>query len=132
MRYQFTLSSCRCRLNGKQVPFKPIPEYDLDAGFDDVWRNLSRQTTFTLPGGCTVRNELRAGDIGFITYLHGILYAREQGWDSTFEAYVAGALSEFAMAKSLLAARLYRSFGFEKTAEETHEIWGARVTEETL
>jgi N-acetylglutamate synthase-like GNAT family acetyltransferase len=42
-----------------------------------------------------IRHDLRPGDVGFITYLHGILYA-DQGWDCTFEAYVATPLIEFA------------------------------------
>ena len=43
-----------------------------------------------------VRHDLRPGDIGYLVYLHGILYAQEYGFDSTFEAYVAGPLFEFA------------------------------------
>ena len=43
-----------------------------------------------------VRHELQPGDIGYLTYLHGTLYAKEYGWDHTFEAYVAGPLAEFA------------------------------------
>jgi len=31
-----------------------------------------------------------------VTWLHGVLYAQECGWDHTFEAYVAGPLAEFA------------------------------------
>ena len=44
-----------------------------------------------------IRTGLRVGDIGYITYLHGILYAKEQGYDHTFEAYVAEPLSQFAL-----------------------------------
>ena len=155
-----------------------------------------------LPIGLAIRHELKPGDIGFITYLHGVLYAREQGWDSTFEAYVAGPLAEFAKSGSprqriwivekegvivgtiaiaehsedeaqlrwllvdpatrgngfgkwllreaisfcgrsdylsiflwttaelVAAGKFYRSFGFEKTDQKMHTIWGAQVTEE--
>ena len=38
--------------------------------------------------------------MGYITYLHGILYASEQGWDHTFDAYVAIPLAEFAKSHS--------------------------------
>ena len=38
--------------------------------------------------------------MGYITYLHGILYAPDQGWDHTFDAYVAIPLAEFARSRS--------------------------------
>jgi GNAT superfamily N-acetyltransferase len=44
----------------------------------------------------TIRTQLKPGDIGYITYLHGVLYAAEYGWDHTFETYVAVPLCEFA------------------------------------
>jgi GNAT superfamily N-acetyltransferase len=44
-----------------------------------------------------LRTELRPGDVGQIIRLHGLLYAREYGWDHTFEAYVAESLAIFAL-----------------------------------
>jgi len=57
-------------------------------------QNASNETK--LPPGVSIRHDLRPGDIGYLTYLHGTLYAKEYGWDHTFEAYVAGPLSRFA------------------------------------
>ena len=58
----------------------------------------SETTLRKLPADISLRHEFKPGDIGFLTYLHGTLYAKESGWDHTFEAYVAGPLSEFAKA----------------------------------
>jgi len=150
-----------------------------------------------------IRHHLKPGDIGYLTYLHGILYTKEYGYDQTFEAYVADGLAEFVQSfspnkdriwlaeiggriigsiaivghskvdaqlrwflvhpdfrglgvgKELLeealhfckerkyktiflwttnelieAGHLYTCFGFRKTEEKTHEIWGKMVTEE--
>lgn len=48
----------------------------------------------------SLRHDLRQGDVGYITYLHGTLYAQDQGWDYTFDAYVAIPLAEFARSQS--------------------------------
>ncbi|MGB8195109.1 MAG: GNAT family N-acetyltransferase [Chitinophagaceae bacterium] len=42
-----------------------------------------------------IRTELRPGDIGYVTYLHGILYAEEYNYGISFEGYVAAGLQEF-------------------------------------
>ena len=49
------------------------------------------------PAEIALRTGLRPGDIGEIVRLHGDLYAREHGFDVTFEAYVAGPLGEFVL-----------------------------------
>jgi ribosomal protein S18 acetylase RimI-like enzyme len=49
----------------------------------------------------TVRTALRPGDLGYIIHLHGVIYARERGFDPTFEAYVAAPLAEFVRAANL-------------------------------
>ena len=46
----------------------------------------------------TFRENLLPGDLGHIIGMHGTIYSAEYGWDHTFEAYVAGPLSEFAKA----------------------------------
>lgn len=57
-------------------------------------------STNRLPANIVLRHNLKPGDIGYLTYLHGVLYAEEQGWDQRFEAYVAGPLAEFAKSHS--------------------------------
>jgi GNAT superfamily N-acetyltransferase len=46
--------------------------------------------------GIVMRGTLRPGDLGEIVRMHGVIYARDHGFDATFEAYVAGPLAEFA------------------------------------
>jgi GNAT superfamily N-acetyltransferase len=46
------------------------------------------------------RTELKPGDIGAIVQMHGLIYAKEYGFDHTFEAYVAGPLAECVRAAS--------------------------------
>jgi GNAT superfamily N-acetyltransferase len=51
-------------------------------------------------GEATLRTELRPGDMGEVVRMHGVLYAREHGFDATFEAYVAEPLARFVIARS--------------------------------
>jgi N-acetylglutamate synthase-like GNAT family acetyltransferase len=50
----------------------------------------------TIDNDITIRHNVKSGDIGSITHLHGYLYKIEYGYDSSFEAYVAKYLAEFA------------------------------------
>jgi len=42
-----------------------------------------------------IRTELKAGDIGYVTFLHGVLYKQEYNYGISFESYVAAGLHEF-------------------------------------
>lgn len=44
-----------------------------------------------------MRTALQPGDVGAIVAMHGLVYAEEYGFDTTFEAYVAGPLAEFVL-----------------------------------
>ena len=39
----------------------------------------------------------RPGDIGYITYRHAVFYSNNYGFDTTFDAYVASGLAQFAV-----------------------------------
>jgi N-acetylglutamate synthase-like GNAT family acetyltransferase len=53
------------------------------------------QQTDASEGSITIRTDLRPGDLDTIVSFHSTVYARERGWDATFEAHVAGPLSQF-------------------------------------
>ncbi len=65
----------------------------------DLWEQFLRELNPDLLSperSISLRHNLRPGDVGYITYLHGMLYAPQQGWDHTFDSYVAIPLAEFA------------------------------------
>ena len=47
-----------------------------------------------------IRTELKPGDLGSVVHMHGVIYAREYGFDHTFEAYVAAPLAAFVQSAS--------------------------------
>jgi GNAT superfamily N-acetyltransferase len=74
-----------------------------------------------------LRSELRPGDLGAVVALHGLLYAREHGFDESFEAYVAGPLAELVLRRSpreriWLAERGGRLVGSVAIAEASPEL----------
>ena len=54
-----------------------------------------------------IRTDLLPGDIGYVTYMHGVLYSREYNYGLQFESYVAKGLCEF----------------YEKYNPERNRIW---------
>ena len=55
----------------------------------------------------TLRHELRPGDIGWVIHRHGVLYARDCGWDHRFEAYVAQTMVRFGLEHDAVRERLW-------------------------
>lgn len=51
--------------------------------------------TVTNPAGTPLLRALRPGDYGWIIGRHGEIYAREYGWDISFEGLVAGICAQF-------------------------------------
>lgn len=55
----------------------------------------------------SVRTELHPGDLGYVAYLHGELYAKECGYGLNFESYVLGGLGEFGHAYDAQKDRIW-------------------------
>lgn len=47
------------------------------------------------PRDVHIRTKLRSGDLGYVAYLHGKIYAEECGYGPNFEGYVLESLGEF-------------------------------------
>jgi N-acetylglutamate synthase-like GNAT family acetyltransferase len=60
-----------------------------------------------IPSNVVLRHDIGPGDIGHVIGLHGTLYAREYGWDYTFEVHTAAHLAEFCLRFSRDRDRLW-------------------------
>lgn len=65
----------------------------------------------------TIRTDIREGDAGYITYMHGWIYKKERNYNETFEAYVAQSFYEFLLNYDENRDRLW-------IAEHNNEIVG--------
>lgn len=64
----------------------------------------------------SIRTELRPGDLGYVTYMHGALYHREYNYGLQFENYVSKGLCEF----------------HEKYNPERSRIWACEHNEQMI
>jgi DNA-binding MarR family transcriptional regulator/GNAT superfamily N-acetyltransferase len=55
----------------------------------------------------TIRETLKPGDIGYLIYLHGIVYNEESGYDIGFEGYVCNTFYEFSKTYSSDKDRIF-------------------------
>lgn len=67
-----------------------------------------------------IRTTLNPGDLGYIAYLHGDIYARECGYGLNFESYVLQGLGEFARQYDAVKDRVW-------ICEHEHQIIGVLI-----
>jgi len=74
------------------APLTPASQAQLVSSMSTIEKVLKPDTTLKVP---YILRDHRPGDIGWIIERHGTLYAREYGWDSSFEALVARIAADF-------------------------------------
>lgn len=74
---------------------QPLPDEEQERLVGAMER-IQRILGADVPGAAFVLREPRPGDLGWIVHRHGVLYAREYGFDNTFEALVAEIVAKFA------------------------------------
>lgn len=75
-------------------PLPAAKQEEVAASMSTIEQLLSGKNDITL-SDIVFRNELQPGDVGYLIYLHGDLYARETGYNLEFEAYVCKTFYDF-------------------------------------
>jgi DNA-binding MarR family transcriptional regulator/GNAT superfamily N-acetyltransferase len=79
------------------APLSPPEQALLQDALSTVERLLGGSEAPARNAADVVLRDLRPGDAGWIAHRHGVLYAREWGYDQRFEAVVARILSDFVL-----------------------------------
>lgn len=107
-------------LSNRQIAqmLEPLPEpaqKKLLASMETIETTLSGQSA-SLTEKVTIRSELRPGDAGYLIYLHGVIYAKECGYNHGFEQYVCKTFYDF----------------FENYRPEKDRLWFAEAAGEMI
>lgn len=107
-------------LSNRQIAqmLERLPEHaqkKLLASMETIETTLSEQS-IPIAEKVAIRYELKPGDVGYLIYLHGVIYAKECGYNHGFEQYVCKTFYDF----------------FENYNPEKDGFWFAEVTGEMI
>ena len=100
---------------------------ELIEAMQGVERLLGKAADGPPSGGEPIIRGPRPGELGWVVKRHGELYSAEYGWDSEFEALVAGIVGRFAAEHD---ARLERCWIAELRGEPAGSVFLVRKTDE--
>lgn len=75
-------------------PLTEAQQLQVTKAMQSVQQLLTDPSSQALPE-VTIRHNLLPGDVGYLIYLHGVLYAKESGYNLEFESYVCKTFYEF-------------------------------------
>ncbi len=89
--YKELEEASRQQIDELLLPLSPIATDTLISSMGLVHKILSGQN---YDDYITIRTHA-AGDIGYLSFMHGKFYSKEYGFDISFDSYVAGAMAKF-------------------------------------
>ena len=121
--YRFLVNQSQQQFEGVLQKLSDEDQHRLLSSMQTILSILSPQSSSTP----FVLRPHRAGDIGWVVYRHGVVYADEYGWNEEFEALVARILSDFLESYD---PRHERSWIAERDGECVGSVFVVRETEE--